>query len=126
MPPAPTSCAGFYWKRYEYTKTKSTWSPRRISCAKKAVEKEAEAMALCPDLRRYSNLEERITLMDQREIRITTHMRAARARLWREARAMIRSLSPEARATLKQKWNTRFMPGTPANLFACARLMKLI
>jgi len=116
-------CSGFFWERYEYSKDKREWSNRRLARARQAVAKEADAMALCPELRRFETVEERVDMMDAREIRITNHMRMARAAMWRDVRAMIRSLNPDQRERLRSKWNTRFMPGTPAHLFACARMI---
>jgi hypothetical protein len=121
---AGTPCSGsFFWERYEYTKDKRQWNNRRLARARQAVEKEADAMALCPELRRFDTVEDRVAMMDDREIRITIQMRNARAAMWREVRAMIRALDTGQRERLKAKWNTRFMPGTPAHLFACAKLI---
>jgi hypothetical protein len=113
----------FFWERYAYTKDKREWNNRRLARARQAVGKEADAMPLFPELRRFNTVEDRVMMMDEREIRLTNQMRNARAAMWRDARAMIRSLNADQREQLKAKWNTRFMPGTPAHLFACAKLI---
>ncbi len=112
-----------YWERYELTKYKREWTPLRIKAAERAVQREADAMAFFPELRRVHTVDQRIQQMDDRTDRITKRMRAARAADWRKARAWLRSLSPSERAVLLAKWNTRFTPGTPSYLFSVARMM---
>lgn len=117
---------GFWWQRYPITKERREWTPLRVKAAERAVKREAENMPLFPELRRFHTVEERMEKMDVRADIITQRLRAGRAKMWREARAFVRSLPQIERERLLVKWNTRFMPGGPADLFATARMMGII
>ena len=119
---SPT-CARFYWQRYPITKERREWTPLRVKAAERAVKREAENMPLFPELRRYHTVEERMEKMDIRADIIVQRMRAGRAKMWREARAFLRSMPKGDREQLIAKWNTRFTPGGPADLFAVARML---
>ena len=80
-------------------------------------------MPLFPELRRVHTAEQRMEQMDIRADIIAQRLRAGRAKMWREARAFLRSLPQADRERLLAKWNTRFMPGGPADLFAVARML---
>lgn len=112
----------FYWQRYPITKERREWTPLRIKAAERAIKREAENMPLFPELRRYNTLQERINKMDLRSDLIIQRLRKGRAKMWREARAFLRSLPTNEREKLLNKWNTKFTPGGPADLFAVARL----
>lgn len=112
-----------YFERYAMTKDLRKWSNLRIIAAKRAVQREAEAMALCPELRRYSTVEERQEQMDRRSARITATLRTGQAESWRKVRHDFRELPPEVRARVLARWETRYMPGNPA-AFASTILME--
>lgn len=112
-----------FWKKYEVTKERREWTPLRVKAAARAVQREADAMPLFPELRRVTTVDQRMEQMDTRSDAIATRLRAGRAAMWREARKFIRSLSDEDKARLLEKWNSEFMPGDPANIFALARMM---
>lgn len=120
---AGATCSGFWWERYPITKERREWTPLRVKAAERAVKREAENMPLFPELRRFHTVEERMENMDIRADIIAQRLRACRAKMWREARAFLRSLSQADRDRLLAKWNTRFMPGGPADLFAVARML---
>jgi hypothetical protein len=109
----------FWWSRSPHTKDKRTWTPRRIQRAELAVQREAQAMALFPELRRFHSVDERVALVDDREFRIIKRLRDGRAKAWRDARRTLRRLAPEDRDAVLRKWNTRCMPGDPTHLSAC-------
>lgn len=109
----------FWWTRYPITKERNPWTPRRVAAAERAVAREAEACATVPELRRFSTVAERIEQIDQTQADRFTRLRDFRARLWREARAALRSLDPNTRAAVLDRWNTRIYPGDPTYLFAC-------
>lgn len=113
----------FWWQRYPITKERREWTPLRVKAAERAVKREAENMPLFPELRRFHTVEERMEKMDARTDIIMQRLRASRAKMWREARAFLRSLSQDDRERLLAKWNTGFMPGGPADLFAVARML---
>lgn len=123
LPSAPPD-APFWWRRYEITKDKREWTGRRLAAARRAVEREEEANALVPELRRFHSVEERVALMDKREASLVTRLRAYQARWWMQARSALRSLSPEFRQRVLARWNTRFMPGSPTNLLSLIRMMQ--
>jgi len=116
-------CGGFWWEKFPVTMERRAWTPLRIKAAERAVQREADKMALFPELRRFTTVEERMENMDNREDVICQRLRNCRARMWREVRAFVRGLPEEDRNRLLEKWNTRFTPGGPADLFAVARLM---
>jgi hypothetical protein len=99
------------------------WTPLRVKAAERAVRREAENMPLFPELRRVHTVEQRMEQMDIRADIIAQRLRAGRAKMWREARAFLRALPQADRERLLAKWNTRFMPGGPADLFAVARML---
>jgi hypothetical protein len=113
----------FWWQRYPITKERREWTPLRVKAAERAVRREAENMPLFPELRRFHTVEERIVQMDNRSDIIAQRLRTGRAKMWREARAFLQSLPESDRQRLLAKWNTRFTPGGPADLFAVARLI---
>lgn len=107
-----------YHDKTGFTKGLLEWNGRRIAAAKRAVQREADAMALFPELRRVHTVEERQEQMDDRAMRFIAHMRACRAEAWREVRRILRELPDEARAHVLAKWETRYMPGDPQHLHA--------
>jgi hypothetical protein len=112
-----------YWERYEITMERREWTPRRISAAKRAIQREKDKTPLFPELAPEQTLEQRQSRIDRQGDFFSKTMRANRANCWRKARAFIRALPEEERTRLLDKWNTEFMPGSPQNLLACARMM---
>lgn len=119
---AGTPCS-FFWERYAITKERRGWTRLRIIAAERAVKREAEAMALCPELRRFSTVEERQKQMDHRTEYMTASLRRGRAQMWRQVRKDFRALPPEVRQRILAKWQTRYMPGDPA-AFSSTMLMQ--
>lgn len=115
--------SSFWWRRFEVTKEKREWTALRMAAAGRAVQREADAMPLFPELRRVHTIEQRMSQMDERTARITAQLRDGRAEMWWRARRFLRGLPADDKARLLAKWNTRFMPGDPANLFATASLI---
>jgi len=120
---AGTPCSGFFWERYAITKERREWTRLRIIAAERAVKREAEAMALCPELRRFSTVEERQEQMDCRTEYMTASLRLGRAQMWRKVRKDFRALPPEVRQRILAKCQTRYMPGDPA-AFSSTMLMQ--
>lgn len=92
-----------YWEKFPITRERREWTSRRLKAAQRAVDREADAMAL--------------------EDLIVDQLRNNRARCWKEARAMLRNLSATEKESLLTKWETRFMPGSPENLIGLATMM---
>jgi hypothetical protein len=112
-----------WFQRFEVTRVRREWTPDRIKAAQRAVEREAEKMALFPEMRRVTTVEDRQADMDAREERMTNHLRSKRAKAWCDVRRRLRSLAPDDRTRVVAKWNTRMMPGTPANLAAIITML---
>jgi hypothetical protein len=116
-------CSGFFWERYAITKDRREWTRLRIIAAERAVKREADAMALCPELRRFSTVAERQKQIDHRAEYMTAALRLGRAKTWRKVRKDFRALPPEVRQRILAKWQTRYMPGDPA-AFSSTMLMQ--
>ena len=103
-----------YFDRYAITKNRREWTRLRIIAAERAVQREADAMALCPELRRFSTVDERQEQMDRREAFMTASLRLGRAEMWRKVRKDFRALPAAVREKVMGKWETRYQPGDPA------------
>lgn len=112
-----------WWERFEVTREHREWTPGRVAAAERAVKREADAMPLFPELRRATTVEQRMEWSDTREQTFTSRLRHQRAKSWRRVRRHLFSLSPEHRAIVLAKWNTRFMPGAPQNLDCVMRMV---
>jgi hypothetical protein len=104
--------------RYDVKGAARSRSPQRIHAAKRAVSKEAEDMALFPEMRRYSTPEERLDQVDGNSADFTARMRQFLARTWRDGRARLRALPPERRAIVMEHWNSNWGPKREASYFA--------
>jgi hypothetical protein len=80
--------------------TRSEPSGRRIAAAKKAVAREADAMALYPELRRDTDPIQRIERIDRSQDAYVQRLRDYDAGVWRRARYLYRALPADARALI--------------------------
>jgi hypothetical protein len=112
-----------YFDKYAITKDRREWTRLRILAAARAVQREAEAMALCPELRRFSTVAERQEQIDRRTDHMTSDLRKGRAEMWRDVRQSFRALPADVRGRIMEKWETRYMPGDPA-AFSATILMR--
>ncbi|MGV3661343.1 MAG: hypothetical protein ACO1TE_14235 [Prosthecobacter sp.] len=113
------------WRRTAHTRTRREWTPRREAAAKRWLAKEADKMALFPELRRETTVEQRRKGAEDREDTMTTAMRAHHAQMWREARAALRRMEPPARAAFLAYWNAGQFPAEGAMLLSFLRMKKL-
>jgi len=95
------------FQKYPRTKHEEP-SNRRIAAAKKAVAREADAMALYPELRRDTDAMQRIERIDRGVAAWIQDMRDQEAHTWRYARKIYRLMPPEMRG--KIDWDS---PGNP-------------
>jgi len=107
-----------FHERFAITTELREWTARRIAAAKRAVQREADDMALFPELRRFHTEQERMSQQDGNYLRLAAALRKGKARCWRDCRRILRELPPEIRERVRAKWETRFMPGSPENLHA--------
>jgi hypothetical protein len=107
-----------FHERFAITTELREWTARRLAAAKRAVQREADAMALFPELRRFHTEEERMTQQDGNYLRLAAALRKGKARCWRDCRRILRELPADIRARVLAKWETRYMPGSPENLHA--------
>ncbi len=89
-------------------------SPGRLRAAARAVRREAESMALFPELRRFSTPEERLGQVDAVRTAAIAADRALEARTWRNARARCRALPAHRRETVRREWERGDLPRTAA------------
>lgn len=112
----------FRWKSFEVTKEKREWTPRRIACAKNSVRRQKEAIPLFPELATDQTVEGRMLRMDQRELKMTHHLRHFRAKAWLKARKLRRLLPTEDSILLMSQWQQSNMPAEPVAFLTFAKL----
>lgn len=117
--------------------SESGWSNRREAAAKRAVEREigkieeakrrdAESVALFPELRdpsiqaaapRFTDTGQRREQLHSRETRMIVNIRADRAKNWRSARALYFAVrDPRRREGIRRIWDAEIYPMDPAYL----------
>lgn len=80
-------------------------SPRQVANAQRAVAREADSMALFPDLCRVRSAEEKLAQLD-RAYAIQVHgRRSLAARQWRWARRILRTLPATCQQKVWYHWN---------------------
>jgi len=95
---------------------------RRLAAASRALRKQAEQVALFPELQPTETPEERCNRFDAEAVATLKRWRATRAADWRRARHKLRNLPPEIQAKVHQRWTqNRFMPGDPVYLLESIR-----
>lgn len=76
----------------------------RIRAAQKAVSREAAEMPLFPELRRWSNADERMTDMDRQSAAFAQRMRDRHAETWKAVRQTLRRLPLPQRVGILLYW----------------------
>jgi len=80
-------------------------TPRRVAAAARAVRREADAMPLFPELRRFTSTEERLDQMQAAGAAAIGDMRDFQAQSWRKARAILRrEMRPTQAAGIVSYW----------------------
>jgi hypothetical protein len=87
-------------------------SPGRARAAARAVRREAEAMALFPELRRFTTPEQRLSQVDEARAAAVAADDAFSVRTWRDALASYRRLTGERRKLVQGQWRRGCLPRT--------------
>lgn len=92
-------------------------TPRRLSAARRAVERDRDSWALFPEKVRHQSAEERVAATDAGLIVRERENRAETARAWRFQRARLARLPEPLRGGVLAYWNRHgWLPGDPTYL----------
>jgi hypothetical protein len=92
---------------------------RRLSAARRALQREKASVALFPELQPTETPEERIARLDAEAQAHVQRMRDRTAATWRRARRSFRTLTPAQRDYVLAQWNaTHWHPPHEAHYFA--------
>lgn len=95
---------------------------RRLAAARRALQRQADSVALFPELQPTETPEERCRRFDDTSLATVQRWRDTRAADWRRARRTLRALPTEIQARVHQRWTrNRFMPGDPVYLLETIR-----
>ena len=98
---------------------------RRLAAAKHALQRQADAVALFPELAPRETPEERIRRFDDASIATVKRWRDAEAERWRRARRELRVMTAAEQTQVDQRWaQNRFMPKTAVYLLETIRAVK--
>ncbi len=102
--------------------TRREVTPRRLAAARRALTRQAEAVALFPDLQPTETPQQRCDRFDLEGITMVRRWRDAEAARWRRARRILRTLTTEQRAQVHARFSlNRFMPKTAVYLLEVIR-----
>lgn len=95
---------------------------RRLAAARRALQRQADAVALFPELQPTETPEERCERFDRGNVAAVQSWRDTRAANWRRARYQFRTLPPiERHIVQRQFFGNRFMPKDPVYLLETIR-----
>lgn len=95
---------------------------RRLAAAKRALHRQAEAVALFPELQPTQTPEERCRQFDDSTVAFIQSLRDHRAVNWRRARHQLRTMLPFLRGIVEARFfGNRFMPKDPVYLLEVIR-----
>ena len=102
--------------------TRREVTPRRLAAARRALARQADAVALFPDLQPTETPQQRCDRFDLDGVAMVQRWRDAEASRWRRARRTLRNLSTEQRAQVHTRFTlNRFMPKTAVYLLETIR-----
>ena len=97
-------------------------TPRRLAAASRALQKQADAVALFPELQPTQTPQERCEQADRETVAMVQRWRDREAANWKRARRMFRALPTATRAQVEANfWGNRFMPKTAVYLIETIR-----
>ena len=97
-------------------------SPRRLAAARRALQRQADAVALFPELQPTQTPQERCEQADRETVAMVQRWRNAEAQNWKRARRLFRALPTTTRAEVAARfWDNRFMPKTAVYLLETIR-----
>ena len=94
---------------------------QRLAAARRAIEREREAVGLFPELAPQETPEERIARIDDELAAHWQRMRDHQATRWRRARRWLYSLPPEQMDQILSEWRSCGWPGSPEYLLSFVR-----
>ena len=98
---------------------------RRLAAAKRALQRQADAVALFPELQPTETPEQRCNRFDDASVATVQRWRDDEAERWRRARRELRALSTGQQAAVDRRWaQNRFMPKTAVYLLETIRAVK--
>jgi hypothetical protein len=80
-------------------------TPRRLSAARRSLQRQVDAVALFPELQPTETPEQRIARLDAAAEAHFQRMRDHTAATWRRARQAFRNLTPPQRAQVLSRWH---------------------
>ena len=83
---------------------------RRLAAARRALQRQADAVALFPELAPTETPAERVERFDAQSVATLQRWRDQTAQTWRRARRQLRALPPDQRAAVMAQWNNKFLP----------------
>ncbi len=97
-------------------------TPRRLADAHRALQRQADAVALFPELQPTQTPHERCEQADRETIAMVQRWRDREAANWKRARRIFRDLPTATRAQVEARfWGNRFMPKTAVYLLETIR-----
>ena len=92
-------------------------SPQRIAAARRAVQRDKDAVPLFPEMVKHHTADERLRAMEVGAVEWHCEMRASRAATWREARRRLYALPPLTHAGVLRYWSSdSWIPRDPSYL----------
>lgn len=83
---------------------------RRLAAARRALQRQADAVALFPELAPAETPAERVDRFDAEAVAMVQRLRDHTAQTWRRARRQLRALPPGQRAEVLRQWDNKFLP----------------
>lgn len=112
-------CGAVRFDRYPRYLAQAT--KQRLAAAKRAIQRERDAVPLFPELAPQETPEERIARVDAEVAAYWQRMRDHRAKQWRKARRWLYSMPEEQRKQILAEWETCQWPGSPEYLLTFMR-----
>jgi DNA-directed RNA polymerase specialized sigma24 family protein len=81
-----------------------------FAAARRALQRQADEVALFPELAPTESPAERVERFDAESLATVQRWRDHAAHTWRRARRQLRSLPPEQRAAVMARWSNKFLP----------------
>jgi hypothetical protein len=93
-------------------------TPRRLSAARRALQRLKDQVALFPELQPQESPEERIARADAGSLRSQAEWRQRAAEGWKRARQLLRKMPEDQRAKILAWWNESSIPAEPVHLIS--------
>ena len=94
---------------------------RRLSAARRAIQRDRDSWALFPEYVKHHTAEERIAAVDEDVSAAFQLRRHQRAEAWRRARAALRQMPEQQRRDAMEFWQRGIYPASPEYLLALIR-----